>query len=67
MLGNLHVRFGVGAGVQFHGLHHAPIGAIMPLPCEQRSLAPLVCLPVKKKRRFPDFLPPAVPLARRWG
>ena len=25
MLGNLHVRFGVGAGVQFHGLHHAPM------------------------------------------
>ncbi len=23
-LENLHVRFGVGAGVQFHGLHHAP-------------------------------------------
>jgi len=23
MLGNLQVRFGVGAGVQFHGLHHA--------------------------------------------
>ena len=22
MLGNLHVRFGVGAGVKFHGLHH---------------------------------------------
>ncbi len=22
MLGNLHVRFGVGVGVQFHGLHH---------------------------------------------
>jgi hypothetical protein len=22
MLGNLHVRFGVGAGVQFPGLHH---------------------------------------------
>jgi ABC-type histidine transport system ATPase subunit len=22
MLGNLHVRFGVGAGVQLHGLHH---------------------------------------------
>ena len=24
MLGNLHVRFGVGAGVKFPGLHHAP-------------------------------------------
>ena len=23
MLGNLHVRFGVGAGVKLHGLHHA--------------------------------------------
>ena len=22
MLGNLHVRFGVGAGAKFHGLHH---------------------------------------------
>ncbi len=23
MLGNLHVRFGVGVGVKLHGLHHA--------------------------------------------
>jgi hypothetical protein len=25
MLGNLHVRFGVGAGVQLPGLHHTQI------------------------------------------
>ena len=42
MLGNLHVRFGVGAGVQFHGLHHAPMARLCRSVFEQRFLAPLV-------------------------
>ena len=44
MLGNLHVRFRVGAGVQFHGLHHAPMARVCLSLFEQRFLAPLVCL-----------------------
>ena len=29
MLGNLHVRFGVGVGVKLHGLHHARRACVM--------------------------------------
>ncbi len=45
MLGNLHLRFGVGAGVQFHGLHHPPMARVCLSLCEQRFPGPLVCLP----------------------
>ncbi len=44
MLGNLHVRFGVGAGVQFHGLHHrkkepclAPVRGVRTMAAVQQS------------------------------
>jgi hypothetical protein len=32
MLGNLHVRFGVGAGVKFPGLHHVRLKYPGPFP-----------------------------------
>ena len=50
MLGNLHVRFGVGAGVKLHGLHHAPMARVCLSLFEQRFLAPLVCLWPKIRR-----------------
>ena len=40
MLGNLHVRFGVGAGVKLHGLHHwLGLAQVRTMPTAQGSAA----------------------------
>ena len=60
MLGNLHVRFGFGAGVKLPGLHHPPLGVA------PSCLEPAAVLVLARTYRGPPLLMPAqIPCARR--
>jgi len=71
MLGNLHVRFGVGVRVRFPGLHHANIGYAalsdffyVWLRRTIGDLYPDLLRPKSTSR--PAFAGPSPPCGRRW-